>query len=77
VYSIFRGKIGAVDQYLAQTGRLMLLETPEDVMTKISLKPWNRPATPESANRNALQRIVSSILYILEGKCPPPLSATR
>ena len=77
VYSIFRGKIGAVDQYLAQTGRLMLLETPEDVMTKISLTPWNRPATPESANRNALQRIVSSILYILEGKCPPPLSATR
>ena len=77
VYSIFRGKIGAVDQYLAQTGRLMLLETPEDVMTKISLAPWNRPATPESANRNALQRIVSSILYILEGKCPPPLSATR
>jgi uncharacterized protein len=77
VYSIFRGKIGAVDQYLAQSGRLMLLETPEDVMTKVSLTPWNRPATPESANRNALQRIVSSILYILEGKCPPPLSATR
>ena len=24
VYSIFRGKIGAVDQYLADTGRLML-----------------------------------------------------
>ena len=27
VYSIFRGKIGAVDRYLANDGRLVLLET--------------------------------------------------
>jgi predicted glycosyltransferase len=77
VYSIFRGKIGAVDQYLANSGRLTMLETPEDVMTKIALVPWNRPANPENGNRAALQRIVESILSILEGKCPPPLPATR
>jgi predicted glycosyltransferase len=35
VYSIFRGKIGAVDQYLSQSGRLILLESVEDVLTKL------------------------------------------
>jgi predicted glycosyltransferase len=34
VYSIFRGGIGAVDRYLAENGRLTLLETVEDVRTK-------------------------------------------
>src|SRR5207247_4353011 len=31
VYSIFRGRIGAVDRYLSATGRLVLLESVEDV----------------------------------------------
>jgi predicted glycosyltransferase len=35
VYSIFRGKIGAVDRYLADTGRLVLLTSVEDVRNKI------------------------------------------
>jgi predicted glycosyltransferase len=35
VYSIFRGKIGAVDQYLADNGRLVLLTSVEDVQSKI------------------------------------------
>jgi len=35
VYSIFRGKIGAVDQYLADNGRLVLLTSVEDVKSKI------------------------------------------
>lgn len=77
VYSIFRGKIGAVDRFLADTGRLVLLETPDDVLTKIELKPWNRPASPQNGNREALQRIVASILCILEGKCPQPVQASR
>src|SRR6202043_2089682 len=37
VYSIFRGRIGAVDRYLAESGRLILLETVEDVRAKIVL----------------------------------------
>ena len=43
VYSIFRGKIGAVDRYLADSGRLMLLESVEDVRTKIQLKRREKP----------------------------------
>ena len=36
VYSIFRGKIGAVDRYLADTGRLVLLEKSADFETRSS-----------------------------------------
>jgi predicted glycosyltransferase len=70
VYSVFRGKIGAVDQYLADNGRLTLLESVEDVRTKIKLVRWNRPANPENTNRPALMSIVDSVAAILEGKCP-------
>jgi hypothetical protein len=70
VYSVFRGKIGAVDQYLADHGRLTLLESVSDVRTKIKLVRWNRPVKPENTNRPALISIVDNIAAILEGKCP-------
>jgi predicted glycosyltransferase len=41
VYSIFRGKLGAVDRYLAQHHRLILIESVEDVRAKI--RPVRRP----------------------------------
>jgi hypothetical protein len=62
VYSIFRGKIGAVDRYLVQEGRLVLLENIRDVQTKIELVRWNRPSQPDRRARPALQSIVSTIL---------------
>ncbi len=65
VYSIFRGKIGAVDRYLAQQGRLTLLETTDDVRNKIRLVRWNRPLKPEDRNIPALQCIVSNIISAL------------
>jgi predicted glycosyltransferase len=70
VYSVFRGKIGAVDKYLAESGRLTLLENVNDVRTKIKLVRWDRPAQPEGTNRPALMSIVDNIATILEGKCP-------
>jgi predicted glycosyltransferase len=70
VYSVFRGKIGAVDKYLAESGRLTMLESVKDVRTKIKLVRWNRPAKPENTNRPALMSIVDNIAAILEGKCP-------
>jgi uncharacterized protein len=70
VYSIFRGKIGAVDRYLAERGRLMLIERPEDVRTKINVCRWMRPANPDTGNRPALAFIVNSILSILEAHDP-------
>src|SRR5487761_2432338 len=66
VYSIFRGKIGAVDQYLAREGRLTLIESVEDVAAKIALTRWNRPARPENVNTAVLRSIVDKIVSILE-----------
>jgi predicted glycosyltransferase len=64
-YSIFRGAIGAVDQHLAQQGRLVLIETARDVESKIRLTRWNRPSEPDRCNPSTLRNIVSSILEIL------------
>jgi predicted glycosyltransferase len=68
VYSLFRGKIGAVDQYLAEKGRLILLESADDVRDKIILKRWNRPAKSNNGNRPALKSIVNSIIKIMESR---------
>jgi predicted glycosyltransferase len=65
VYSIFRGKIGAVDRYLAQQGRLTMIETTSDVRAKIKLVHWSRPSKPEDRNIPALQCIVSNIVSAL------------
>jgi len=69
VYSIFRGKIGAVDRYLTECGRMTLIESVQDVRTKIVLNRRNRPTKPESTVRPALQNIVDSLVGILEGEC--------
>jgi uncharacterized protein len=70
VYSIFRGKIGAVDRYLVQQGRLTLIEKIDDVRTKIVLAPRDRLAPPPTANRSVLQVIVNNIISILELTSP-------
>lgn len=61
VYSIFRGKIGAVDKYLAKTGRLTLIESIEDVKKKIKLEKWDRPDSLDNSNNKTLLSIVKLI----------------
>ncbi len=70
VYSIFRGKIGAVDHYLARTGRLVLLESAEDIPHKVNLSRRERPATPRTGNRRTLGAIVENIVSIVESNRP-------
>jgi len=70
VYSIFRGKIGAVDRYLADQGRMTLIERPEEVATKIKVCRWNRPEQPENRQRPALDYIVSCIMSVLAARDP-------
>ena len=67
VYSLFRGKLGAVDKYLAAQGRLHLINTVQDVRTKIVVKRWERPESPQRGDRPALQSIVDSVVTILTG----------
>jgi len=67
VYSIFRGKIGGVDRHLAEQGRLVLLESVDDVWTKI--KPVHREKFSQRAagERNlTLDVIVGNIMSIVD-----------
>lgn len=61
VYSIFKGKIGAIDQYLAKNGRLVLIETIEDIPQKTNLVHRQRGEKPGSENLGALKTIVNTI----------------
>jgi predicted glycosyltransferase len=65
VYSIFRGKIGAVDRHLQQEGRLILIESVEDIRKKIDLK--QRPKNEQHLynERPALNAIVDAISNII------------
>jgi predicted glycosyltransferase len=69
VYSIFRGEIGAVDRYLSNRGRLVLIESVEDLRTKVVLARWSRPAAPQNIARAALAKIVDDIILLAESKC--------
>ncbi|HUO36175.1 MAG TPA: DUF354 domain-containing protein [Candidatus Acidoferrum sp.] len=68
VYSVFRGKIGAVDQYLSRNGRLTLLESVEDVNKRLLLRRWTRPQNSNDSDRPALRNIVGAIQDIMEPK---------
>jgi predicted glycosyltransferase len=66
VYSIFRGSIGAVDRYLEQSGRLLLVASTEDVAQKIRLEKRPRKSLTESTSRKTLIHIVDAIEEIAE-----------
>lgn len=66
VYSIFRGKIGAVDRYLEEAGRLTLVKSVDEVRHKIALVPRSRPSQPPDGDRPTLRFIVDHIVAILE-----------
>jgi predicted glycosyltransferase len=73
VYSVFRGQIGAVDQYLSMKGRLVLLESVQDVLAKIAVVRRKRPAKPEHGDRAALSSVVGHISAILESRHVAPV----
>ena len=68
VYSIFRGKIGDVDRYLARTGRLVLLESVYDVETKLVIEKRSIPVSLDSVNRLALKAVVDGIVKAIESR---------
>jgi|SRR5271157_1931533 len=72
VYSIFRGRIGAVDKYLAETGRLILLESVKDVRGKINIAR-RCPAARDSlkSDNHVLAVIVDGIISVLENHSLP------
>jgi predicted glycosyltransferase len=71
VYSIFRGRIGAVDKYLAATNRLVMIERAEDVQTKILLKRRTQSKRESLDHSESLQCIVEGIISLAEHQCLP------
>jgi hypothetical protein len=69
VYSIFRGKSGAVDRHLQSEGRLTMIERIQDVRDKILLKRRNKDNLPNSKPRTALREIVNHVQEIVRQDC--------
>jgi predicted glycosyltransferase len=65
VYSIFRGEIGAVDRYLASTGRLILIERPQEVAEKLVLAKRDRSHQAAHQLSGTLNAIVAHVKTIL------------
>lgn len=68
VYSTFRGKIGAIDQYLVAQKRLVLIESVADISTRIRLVKRDRHVEAYG-NTATLTAIVDHIDALLERKC--------
>jgi len=66
VYSIFRGKLGAVDRHLQSEGRLVLVDSVEAVQRTIRLESRPKAGTPQSRPRRALQDILAHVEQILQ-----------
>ena len=61
VYSIFRGPLGAVDKYLTEQGRLVLISAPEEVRQQIHPVKRDRERGLNTGDRMALKEIVAAI----------------
>ncbi|MEM3422046.1 MAG: hypothetical protein QW315_07330, partial [Candidatus Hadarchaeum sp.] len=63
---IFRGKIGAVDRYLSEEGRLILLQSIQDVQNKLRVIRREKGVSLPNRTRAALDAIVGHIIAVLE-----------
>jgi uncharacterized protein len=77
VYSIFRGRIGAVDQYLASSGRLVLIESVADVREKIRVERRSSKQQHLQETSPTLDCIVNGILSIAKHQCLPEHSPAQ
>jgi predicted glycosyltransferase len=66
VYSIFRGKLGAVDRRLADEGRLVLINNIVELRSKLHPVKRVRPVATASAARPALQQILDATFELIE-----------
>lgn len=73
VYSFFRGRLGAVDRYLASIGRLILIEK-EDDLRAIKLEKKKRSRQPAAAGNESLTKLVDIIETIVARQFTPQLS---
>lgn len=65
VYSIFRGKTGAVDLMLEEQGRLSMIRDKDEVWSKILFARRDKSRPPDNAPRAALRDIVDHVEDII------------
>lgn len=65
VYSIFRGVQGAVDKYLAERGRLIMIESQNDVASKIRLVKRQKGTEEGVVDGVVLKQIMTAIEEVL------------
>lgn len=63
VYSIFTGRKPYLDEYLAEQGKLMFIDT-LDKVSQINITKRNRPATFEPSNKNLTAQVVDQLLEL-------------
>ena len=68
VYSLFRGTMGAVDRHLAETGRLVLLESEQDVRDKLRLVHRSKTSVSRPGQHLTLETVVNHISAVMEMK---------
>jgi antigen flippase len=68
VYSVFRGQIGAVDRYLAEHDRMVLLESPDDVRKRLVVAKRKPQVNSAIANGSALSTIVDHLVGLVNGR---------
>lgn len=68
VYSFFRGALGAIDAHLAETGKLILLKSEEDVREKLKLVRRERTNAFTFGRGVALDAVVNHIFAVLSSK---------
>ena len=66
VYSIFRGKLGAVDRFLTAAGKLILIESSQDVKRKILLNRRTQRTIDFTENNPTLSSIAGLIQKLAE-----------
>jgi hypothetical protein len=66
VYSIFGGKMGAVDDFLAKQGRLILLQNADEVRTKLKLVRRNIGTRSVGLERTTLGVVVNLIAAVAD-----------
>ena len=70
VYSLFRGKLGAVDKHLSEAGRLVMLESEADVRKKLNFVKRSETTATAPDQPDTLGVVVRQIRNILEGEIP-------
>jgi hypothetical protein len=65
VYSIFRGRTGAVDIMLEEEGRLGMVRSKEEVWSKIRIVRRDKSRSPDTGARGALEDICDHIENII------------